>query len=54
MTSLAVLSNCKKDNYNSSLMIINYLIINATNLAKVIINIVVIHHGLVDSIVSDQ
>ena len=65
VTSLRILTNWKGDNYNSILVIINWLTkmvhyksvkvtIDAPGLAEVIINVVMRHHGLLDSIVTDQ
>ena len=65
VTRLPLSSNWKSNNYNFILVIVNQLtkmvyykpvkvIINAPGLAKVIINVIVWHHGLPDSIVTDR
>ena len=65
VTRLLISTNWKSDSYNSILVIvdkltnmINYelviVIINTPGLAKVILNVVVWHHGLLNSIVSDK
>ena len=62
---LLILIDWKRDNYDLILVIINWLIkmvhyklvkviINALGRAKVIINVVVRHDGLLDSIVTNQ
>ena len=62
---LPILTDWKGDNYDSILVIIDRLLkivyykpvrvtINASSLVKIIINIVVKHHGLSDSIVIDR
>ena len=62
---LPILTDWKRDNYDSILVIVNRLtkmvhykpvkiIIDAPGLAKVIINIVIRHHGLPDSIVTNR
>ena len=64
VTSLSILMDWKGDNYNSILVIVNQLTkivhykvikvtINILGLTKIIINIVVRHHGLLNSIVTD-
>ena len=64
VTGLPILIDWKGDNYDSILVIVNRLTkmvhyklvkvtINAPGLAEVIINVVVRHHGLPDSIVTD-
>ena len=64
VTDLPILTNWKRDSYNSILVIIDRLtklihyklvkiIINALGLAEIIINVVVRYHGLSDSIVTD-
>ena len=65
VTGLPVTTDWTGDNYDSILVIVNRLIkmvhyksvmitINASALAKVMINVVVRHHGLSDSIVTDK
>ena len=62
---LPILTNEKRNSYDSILVIINWLTkivyymliivtINAPGLAKVIINVVMRHHGLLDSIITNQ
>ena len=62
--NLPILKNWKKNSYDSILVIINRLIkmvhykpikviINALGIIKIIINIVVRHHGLPNSIVTN-
>ena len=62
---LPVLTDCKRDSYDSILVIIDRLMkmvhykpvkvtINAPGLVEVIIDVVVRHHGLPDSIVTDR
>ena len=61
---LLLFADCKNDNYDSILVIVNCLtkmvhyklvkvIINAPKLAKVIINMVVQYYDLLDSIIND-
>lgn len=65
ITGLSVFTNRKGDTYDLILVIIDQLIkivyyelvkitIDALGLAKVILNVIVWHHGLPDSIISDQ
>ena len=65
ITDLPILTNWKGDSYDSILVIIDRLtkmihyklvkvIINVLGLSKVIINIIVRHHGLPDSIVTNR
>ena len=65
VTGLPILTNWKRDNYDSILVIVDWLIkivyykpvkitIDAPGLAEVIIDIVVHHHGLLDSIMTDK
>ena len=65
VTGLPISTNWKEDNYDSILVIIDRLtkmvhykpikiIINAPGLAEVIIDVVIRHHGLFDSIVTDK
>ena len=65
VTGLPISTNWKGDSYNSILVIVNRLTkmvhykpvkitINAPGLAEVIIDVVVRHHGLPDSIVTDR
>ena len=65
VTGLPLSVDLKIDSYNSILVIVNRLIkivhyepvkvtINASGLAEVIIDMVVQHHGLPDSIVTDR
>ena len=65
MTSLPVLINWKRESYNFILFIVDWLTmtvyykqvkitLNAPKLAKIIINVVVRHHGLSDSIVTNK
>ena len=65
MTGLPILTNLKWDSYHSILVIVDFLmkmvhykpvkiIINTLNLAKVIIDVVVWHYGLPDSIVTNR
>ena len=65
VTRLPISTNWKRESYDSILVIINWLIkmmyyepvkitINVLGLAKVIPDMVVWHHGLSNSIVSDQ
>ena len=65
VTSLRISTDWKKDSYNSILVIIDRLTkmvyyepvkitIDTPGLAKVIIDVVVRHHGLFDSIVTDR
>ena len=62
---LPILTDWKGDSYDSILVIINWLTkmvhyklvkitIDAPGLAEIIINVVVRHHGLTDSIVTDR
>ena len=62
---LPILTDWKGDNYNSILVIVNWLtkmvhykpvkvIIDTPNLAKVIINVVVRHHGLPNLIITNR
>ena len=64
ITSLLILINWKEDNYDSILVIVDWLIkmiyynpvkitIDAFGLAKVIIDVVMYHHGLLDLIITD-
>ena len=65
VTGLPILTDWKGDSYDSILVIVNRLMkmvhykpikvtIDAPGLAKIIINVVVRHHGLSDSIVTNQ
>ena len=65
ITGLPILTDWKGDNYNSILVIVNWLIkivyykpikvtINAPGLAEVIIDVVVRHHGFPNSIITDR
>ena len=65
ITGLPILTDWKRDCYDSILVIVNWLIkmvhyksvkvtINAPGFAEVIINMIVRYHGLLDSIVSDR
>ena len=65
VTGLPISTNWKRENYDSILIIINWLMkivhykpikvtINAPRLAEVILDIVIWHYGLPDSIVSDR
>ena len=65
VTGLPILTDWKGDSYDSILVIVNRLMkmvyykpvkvtINALGLAKVIIDVVVRHHGLSNSIVTDR
>ena len=65
ITGLPISTDWKGDNYDSILVIVNRLTkmvhykpvkvtINALGLAKAIINVVIRHHGLPDSIVTDR
>ena len=65
VTGLLVLTNWKNKSYNSILVIVNMftkivyyksvkITINAPNLAEVIIDVMVRHHGLPNSIITDQ
>ena len=65
VTGLPILTDWKGDSYDSILVIINRLMkivhyepvkvtIDAPGLAEVIIGVVVRHHGLPDSIVTDR
>ena len=65
VTGLHILANWKSDSYNSILVIVDRLTkmvqyelvkvtINAPSLAEVILDIVVWHHGIPDSIVTDR
>ena len=65
LTGLPILTNWKKDSYDSILIIVDRLTkmvhyepvkmtINAPRLAKVIIDMVVRYHGLFDLIVTDR
>ena len=65
VTGLPILTDWKGDSYDSILVIVNRLTkmvhykpvkvtINAPGLAEVIIDVVVRHHGLPDSIVTDR
>ena len=65
VTGLSISTDWKGDSYNSILVIVNSftkmihykpvkITINAPGLAKVIIDVVVCHHGLPDSIVTDK
>ena len=62
---LSILMNWKRDNYDSIFVIVDWLtktvyykpvevIIDTLNLAKIIINIVMRHYGLLDLIVTNQ
>ena len=64
VTGLPILTNWKSESYDSILIIVDRLIkmvhyeqvkimINAPGLAKVIIDVVIQHHGLPDSIITD-
>ena len=65
ITRLSILADWKGDNYNSILVIVNQLTkmvyykpvkvtIDAPGLAEVILNVVVRHYGISDSIVTDR
>ena len=65
VTGLSISINWKKNSYDSILVIVNWLTkmvyykpvkitIDASSLAKIIINMVVWHHGLPDSIVTNR
>ena len=65
VTGLSISTDCKGDSYDSILVIVDWLTkmvhyelvkvtIDAPGLAKVILDVVVRHHGLPDSIVSDR
>ena len=65
VTGLPILTNWKKNSYDSILVVIDWLTkmvqyepvkitINATGLAKVIIDVMVWHHGLPNLIVTDK
>ena len=65
VTGLPISTDWKGDSYNSILVIVNWLTkmvyykpvkvtIDTPGLAEVIINVVVRHHGLPDSIITDQ
>ena len=65
VTGLPLFADWRGNNYNLILVIINRLTkmvhyepvkvtINAPELAEIIINVVVRHHGLPDSIISDR
>lgn len=65
VTRLLISTYQKNDSYNSILVIVNWLIkmvhykplkviINASSLAKVILDIIVWHYGFLDSIVNDR
>ena len=65
MTGLPISTDWKGDSYNSILVIVDPLIkmvhygpvkitINAQGLAEIIIDVIVCHHGLPDSIVTDR
>ena len=65
VTGLLILTDWKRDSYDSILIIVNWLIkmvhyepvkvtINALGLAKVIIDVVMRHHNLLNSIVIDR
>ena len=65
VTGLLILTDWKRDSYNSILVIVNRLTkmvyyrpvkvtIDASGFAEIIINIVIRHHGLSDSIVTNQ
>ena len=65
VTGLLISTNCKKDSYYSILVIVDWLTkmvyyklimitIDAPGLAKFIIYMVVLHHGLSDSIVFNE
>ena len=65
VTGLPISTNWKGDSYDSILVIVDWLtkmvhyelvkiIIDAPGLAEVIINVIVCHHGLLDSIVTDR
>ena len=65
VTGLPILINWKKDSYNSILVIVNWLIkmvhykpvkitLNAPELAEVIIDVIIRHHGLLDLIVTNR
>ena len=62
--SLLISTNWKDNSYNSILVIVDQLIkivyymlvkvtIDAPSLAKMIINVVICHHGILESIVTD-
>ena len=64
VTGLPILTNWKRDNYDLIFIIVNRLTkmvhyklvkvtINAPGLAKVIINVVVRHHGFLDLIITN-
>ena len=65
VTGLPISTNWKRDSYDSILVIVNWLtkmihyepvkvIIDAPGFAEVIIDVVIRHHGLPDSIVTDR
>ena len=65
ITDLPILTNWKWDSYDSILVIVNWLMkmvyyepvkitIDASGLAKVIIDVVIRHHGLLDMIVTNR
>ena len=65
VTGLPISTNCKQDSYDFILVIVDRLTkivyykpvkitINAPSLAEVIIDVLVRHHGLPDSIVTDR
>ena len=65
VTGLPISINWKKDNYDSILAIVDWvtkmvhykpikITINALKLAKVIIEVIVCHHGILDSIVTNK
>ncbi len=65
VTGLPIFANCKGDSYDSILVIIDRLTkivyydpvkvtINAPGLAEVIIDVVLCHHGVPESIVTDR
>ena len=65
VTGLPISTTWKRDSYNSILVIVNWLTkmvhdelvkitIDVPGLAEVIIDVVVRHHGLLDSIVTDR
>lgn len=64
MTGLPVLTNWKSESHNFMLMVVDCLtkmvhykpgkiVINKSGLAKVIINVIVCHHGILTSILTD-
>ena len=65
VTGLPISTDCKRDNYDSILVITNWLMkmvyyepvkvtIDTLSFAEIIINVIVRHQGLLDSIVIDQ